>query len=147
MTKVQNLNLKICIRSFWIILLVHILASFKLRSTKSSLHTYLPFGQKFKIQNWWNNVMNNSLMPCPFTSLEMFCADPTFLSQPKNLTAFSASSKNFVLAQKTILLNANHLYVWHKMFVTATICKWFFCLAQNILGPVKGQGIRWTFKF
>ena len=45
------------------------------------------------------------------------------LSQPKNLTAFSASSKTFVPAQKTILLNANHLFVWHKMFVTGTICK------------------------
>ena len=25
--------------------------------------------------------------------------------------------------KKTILLNANHLFIWHKMFVTATICK------------------------
>ena len=32
-------------------------------------------------------------------------------------------SKTFVPAQKPILLNANHLFVWHKMFVTATICK------------------------
>jgi hypothetical protein len=36
-----------------------------------------------------------------------------------------------VLAQKPILLNANHLFVWHKKFGPA----------QNILGPVKGQGI------
>ena len=62
-------------------------------------------------------------MPCPFTSPKMFCAGPKILSQPKKLTAFSASSKTFVLAQKPILLNANHLFVWHKMFVTATICK------------------------
>ena len=86
----------------------------------------------------------------------MFCAIPNFLSQPKNLTAFSASSKPFVPAQKPILLNANHLFVWHKMFVTATICKLIFGLAQkfgpaqNILGPVKGQGtslqaiVRWV---
>ena len=40
---------------------------------------------------------------------------PNFLSQPKNLTAFSASSKPFAPAQKPILLNANHL-----------------CLAQNV---------------
>ena len=53
-------------------------------------------------------------MPCPFTVPKMFCAGPNFLSQPKNLTAFSASSKTFVLAQKPILLNANHLFVWHK---------------------------------
>jgi len=61
----------------------------------------------------------------------MFCASPNFLSQPKNLTAFSASSKPFVLAQKPILLNANHLFVWHKILGPA----------QNNLGTVKGQGI------
>ena len=61
-------------------------------------------------------------MPCPFTGRKMFCAGPNFLSQPKNLNAFSASSKTFVPTQKTILLNANHLFVWHKMFVTGTIC-------------------------
>ena len=63
------------------------------------------------------------VMPCPFTGPKMFCAGPNFLSQPKNLTAFSASSKTFELAQKPILLNANHLFVWHKMLVTATICE------------------------
>ena len=62
-------------------------------------------------------------MPCPFTGPKMFCAGPNFLSQPKNLTAFSATSKTFVPAQKPILLNANHLFVLHKMFVTGTICK------------------------
>ena len=62
-------------------------------------------------------------MPCPFTSPKMFFAGPIFLSQPKNLTAFSASSKTLVLAQKTMLLNANHLFVCQKMCVTATICK------------------------
>jgi hypothetical protein len=62
-------------------------------------------------------------IPIYFTGPKMFCAGPKFLSQPKNLTAFSASSKTFVPAQKPILLNANHLFVWHKMFVTSTICK------------------------
>ena len=62
-------------------------------------------------------------MPCPFTGPKMFCGGPNFSSQPKNLTAFSASPKTFVPAQKQILLNANHLFVWPKMFVTATICK------------------------
>ena len=71
-------------------------------------------------------------MPCPFTGPKMFCASPNFSSQPKNLTAFSASSKTFVPAQKTILLNGNHLFVWHKKFGTA----------QNILGPIKEQGSR-----
>jgi hypothetical protein len=57
------------------------------------------------------------------------------LSIPKNLRTLktnfeeadglgiSASSKTFVLAQKPILPNANHLFVWHKMLVTGTICK------------------------
>ena len=74
---------------------------------------------------WFIRYFHQSriLMPCPFTGPKMFCASPNFLSQPKNLTAFSASSKSFVPAQKTILLNANQLFVWHKMFVTATICK------------------------
>ena len=86
-------------------------------------------------------------MPCPFTGPKSFCAGSNFLSQPKNLTALIASSKIFVPAQKIILLNANHLFVWHKMFVTTTICKkklvWHkkFGPVQNILGPVKGQGI------
>jgi hypothetical protein len=62
-------------------------------------------------------------MPCPFTSPKMFCAGQNFLRQPKNLTAFSASSKTFVPAQNPILLNANHLFVWQKLFVTAAICK------------------------
>ena len=59
-------------------------------------------------------------MPCPFTGPKMFWAGPKFLSHPKHLTAFSAFSKTFVPAQKTILLNANPLCVGHKIFVTAT---------------------------
>ena len=74
----------------------------------------------------------------------MFCAGPNVLSQSKNLIAFSASSKTFVPEQKPILQNANHLFAWHKMFVTATICKYIFGPAQNILRPVKGQGINLT---
>ena len=62
-------------------------------------------------------------MPRPFTGPKMFCAGPNVLSQYKNLIVFSASSKTFVPAQNSILLNANHLLVWHKMFVTGTICK------------------------
>ena len=68
-------------------------------------------------------VFEEALMPCPFTGLKMFCAGPNFLSQSKNLIEFSASSKTFVPAQKTILLDANHRLFWHKMFVTGTICK------------------------
>jgi hypothetical protein len=66
------------------------------------------------------------------------------LSQLKNLTV---SSKTFGPAQKPILLNANHHFVWHKMLATATmkIDFWYGTKklgpAQNIFGPVKGQGI------
>ena len=59
-------------------------------------------------------MLLSNIMPCPFTGHKMFCASPNVLSQPKNLTAFSASSKSFVPAQKTILLNANHLFVWDQ---------------------------------
>ena len=73
-------------------------------------------------------------MPCPSTGPKMFCASPNCLkSQSKNLIVFSASSKTFVLAHKPILLNGNHLLVWHKMFGTGTKCTSIFGLAQNIL--------------
>ena len=39
------------------------------------------------------------LLPCPFTGPKMFCVGPNILSQSRNLTAFSASSKTFVLAE------------------------------------------------
>ena len=52
-----------------------------------------------------------------------FVSVQIFWVGPKKLTAFSASSRTFVLAQTTILLNANHLFAWHKMFMTGTICK------------------------
>ena len=77
-------------------------------------------------------------MPCPFARHKMFC---------KIGLNFSAPPKSFVLAQKLNLLYENHLMVWHKKFGTGTICKSVFGMAQkfrpaqNVLGPVKGQGI------
>ena len=79
-------------------------------------------------------------MPCPFTSPKMFCAGPNFLCQSKNLIAFSASSRTFVPAQKAILLQAKHLFVWHKMFVTTTKCKQIVGLAQKIWTSPKHFG-------
>ena len=86
------------------------------------------------------------LMPCPFAGPKMFCAGPNILCQSKNLTAFSASSKTFVLAQQ--------FYWMQIIFLSGTKCLWLpqyinkflvwhkkFGPAQNILGPVKGQGI------
>ena len=89
------------------------------------------------------NILSHSknlitFMPFPFTGPKMFCVSPNVLGHSKNLIAFSASSKSFVPAQKPILLNANRLLFWHKMFVTGTLCKYIFCttkkigLAQNI---------------
>jgi hypothetical protein len=66
---------------------------------------------------------SSRLMPCPFIGPKMFYVGPNFLSQPDNLTAFSASSKTFLPTQKPILQNANHLFFSRKMFVTGTICK------------------------
>ena len=74
----------------------------------------------FTIQSFFTTIFTRvqdlHLMPCPFTGPKIFCAGPNILCQPKNLTAFSASSKTFVPAQKIILLTANHS----------------FCLAQNV---------------
>ena len=92
------------------------------RVPKLNIEGERPFLRKIKTTNRPRDKIN-SFLPCPFTGAKMFCAGPNFLSQPKNMTAFSASLKTFVPAQKPILLNANHLFVWHKMFVTATICK------------------------
>ena len=84
-------------------------------------------------------------MPCPFADPKMFCAGPNFLSQPKNLTAFSSSRKTYVLAQKPILLNVNHLFIWHKK--SQNVIKYFLSGTNNLdqpktfLEPVKGQSI------
>ena len=73
-------------------------------------------------------------MPRPFTGPKMFCAGPNFLSQSQNLIAFSAGTKiNFTECKSS--------------FCLATICKKKIGLAQkigpaqNILEPIKGQGI------
>ena len=71
-----------------------------------------------------------------------FYRSQNVLCRSKNLIPFSVSSNTFVPAQKPNLLNANHLLVWHKMFGIGTKCISIFGLAQNILEPVEGQGIR-----
>ena len=59
------------------------------------------------------------LIPCPSTGPKMFCAGRNFLSQPKTLVEFRASSKTFVRVQK---LNGNYLLIWHKMFRNGLNC-------------------------
>ena len=53
----------------------------------------------------------NIQMLCPFTGPKMFCVGPNFLSQSKNLTAFSASSKTFVRSVQTEIQLLRGLYV------------------------------------
>ena len=59
---------------------------------------YLPFALLARKTLLTHKNLKFFLMP--FTSPKMFCAGPNFLSQHKNLTAFSSSSKTFVPAQK-----------------------------------------------
>ena len=71
--------------------------------------------------------MNNLLMiyyfiyASSFTGLKMFCAGPNISSQPKNLLHLMPLQK----AGKK-----KPIFVWHKKFGQA----------QNVLGPLKGQG-------
>ena len=60
-------------------------------------------------------LKKHSLMPCPFTGPKMFCAGPNFLTQPKNLTEFSASSKTFAGTKTNF-----------------TECESSFCQTQNV---------------
>ena len=106
------------------------------------IHKYIGFYLFFRKQAWVACLFVGfrvwALMPCPFTGQKMFYTSPNFLSQPKNLTAFSASSKPFVPAQKPILLNANHfclswnVYGCHNMYLNT-----FFDLAQKIWTSTK----------
>ena len=60
------------------------------------------------------------LMPFPYTGPNMFFASANFLSQPKNLTAFIASSKTFVPAQKQFyglsFYRSQNVLCWSKFF-------------------------------
>jgi hypothetical protein len=90
------------------------------------------------------------ILPCPFTGPKMFCACPNFLSQPKNVIAFSASSKTFVPAQKPILLfQINFLSVTKCLLLAQYVNKFLVRQkkcgpTQNILGPVQGVSTRYV---
>jgi hypothetical protein len=75
-------------------------------------------------------------MPCLSSGPNRSCAFPIFLSQSKNVIAFSASTKTFVLAQKPNLVNGNHLLGLQQMFKTGTKCISIFGLAQNFLKTI-----------
>ena len=74
----------------------------------------------------------------PLTGPKMFWVGPKYLCQTKKLFTYCGSHKNFVPDKKMtctkvfeVALNADKFLGWLKKFG----------LAQNILGPVKGQGI------
>ena len=69
------------------------------------------------------NVFEETLMPCPFTGPKMFCADPIFLSQPKNLTAFSASSKTFTFCLVQKICDCHNAQYVNKTFWDLQIVK------------------------
>ena len=82
-----------------------------------------------------------------YRSLNVLCPSKIFfLSQPKNLTEFSAYSKTFVLAKKQfywmqIIFLPGKKYLWLTQYVNEFLV-WHkkFGPAQSILGSVKGQG-------
>ena len=63
------------------------------------------------------NHYNLTSIALSFYRFQNVLCSPKFLSQTKNLIAFSHSSKSFVPAQKLNLVNENHLLLWHKTFV------------------------------
>ena len=86
-------------------------------------------------------------MPCPFTGRKMFCASPNFLSDQKFIYILCQSRK-FCARQKDDLHSVKLVFVPVQKFLEEALNAvkfwgWVkkFGLAQNILGPVKGQGI------
>ena len=72
-----------------------------------------------------------SQKPCPFTGLKMFCACPNVLRHSKNLIAYSASSKTFVPAQKTVLLQVTKSFVPVQIFLCQTNNSFSYILCQS----------------
>ena len=86
-------------------------------------------------------------MLCPITGLKMFWACPNFLCQTKNHIYILSQSQTFCARQKDDLHSVNWFLCVTKGFEEALNALKFlgwlkkFGPAQNILGPVKGQGI------
>ena len=86
-----------------------------------------------EFQVWGYKKFHNRccIMPCPFAGPKMFCAGPIFCARPKRWFTFSkigfgADTKVFEEA-----LNPVKFLGWLKKFGSE----------ENILRPVKGQGI------
>ena len=88
-------------------------------------------------------------MTCPFTGPKMFCAGPNSLCQAKNLFYLLWQSQTFCAWQKDDLHSVElffvpiHTKVLEEALNAVKFLGWLkkFGPAQNVLGPVKGQGI------
>ena len=83
---------------------------------------------KFYVNYAYDKIYSNALSF--YRSQNVLCRSK-FFEPAKNLTAFSASSKPFVLAQKPILLNANHLLC----LVLLQVTKCFLPVQIVCVGP------------
>ena len=106
--------------------------------------------------NYWlvnrgNKIMTKKrwLMPCPITGPKMFCAGPIFSASPKIWL-------HLVPIQKLLRRHKKQFYWMQIIDLSCTKCLWLlqyvdkllvwhkrFGPAQNILGPVKGQSIKY----
>ena len=57
-----------------------------------------------QFNNFFEKSFTRLLIPCPFTGLKMFWADPNFLCQTKNLFTYCGSHKHFVPDKKMICI-------------------------------------------
>ena len=81
-------------------------------------------------------------MPCPFTGRKMFCASSNFLSQPKKFDCIQCLFKNFFAGTKTNFNECKSSFCLAQYLIKFLVWHRQFGPAQNILGPVKGQGIQ-----
>ena len=67
-----------------------------------------------------------------YRSQNVLCR-PKFFEPAQKFDCIYYLIKNFFAGTNKILLNANHHFVWQKMFVTGKIWKWIFGPTQKIL--------------
>ena len=90
-------------------------------------------------------------MPCPFTGPEMFWAGPNFFVPDQEFMYILWQSQTFCGRQKDDLHSVKLVFVPTQVFEEALnaviFLGWLKKIGpqQNILGPVKGQGINFFF--
>jgi hypothetical protein len=90
-------------------------------------------------------------MPCPFTGPKMFWAGPNVFVPDQKFIYILWQSQTFCARQKDDLHSVKLVFcagtkVFEEALNIVKFLGWFknFGLAQNIFGPEKGQGIRFT---